>query len=128
MKPKPQIIPIIIFCISAIILMLGIAQLILYIPLQIEMLKDAELQGATAEQVSDYVWQQFLPQIIAYVISPLGMAAILYASGMIYLKLTNVKIKSSIGMGNPKNSASSQSSEDDEFFDDFEIVEDDSNQ
>ncbi|MBU5439544.1 hypothetical protein KQI42_16135 [Tissierella sp. MSJ-40] len=56
------------------------------------------------------------------------MAAILYASGMIYLKLTNVKIKSSIGMGNPKNSASSQSSEDDEFFDDFEIVEDDSNQ
>ncbi|MBU5439543.1 hypothetical protein KQI42_16130 [Tissierella sp. MSJ-40] len=64
MKPKPQIIPIIIFCISAIILMLGIAQLILYIPLQIEMLKDAELQGATAEQVSDYVWQRYCMQVV----------------------------------------------------------------
>lgn len=128
MKRKPQIIPIIIFCISAIILMLGIAQLVLYIPPQIEMLKDAELEGATAEQVSDYVWQQFLPQIIAYAILPLGMAAILYASGMIYLKLTNVKIKSPIGMGNPKNPTSSQSSEDDDFFDDFEILEDDINQ
>jgi hypothetical protein len=128
MKPKPQIISIIIFFISAIILALGIAQLILYIPPQLEMLRDAELQGATAEQVSDYVWQQFLPQIIAYAISSLGMAATLYASGMIYLKLTNVKIKSSIGMGNQKNPTSRQSSEDDDFFDDFEIVEDDSNQ
>ena len=84
---KKNLTSVIIFILSGIILALGIWQLILYIPPQLEMLDNAVLQGATSEQTSDYYWHDFIPQVLTYVITTLGFTAVLLTAGMLHLRL-----------------------------------------
>ena len=90
MKKKKHPIPIILFILAAIIVILGIVQLALYISPQLTMLEEAAAQGATAEQISEYYWQQLIPQIVTYIITSLGIAALLFSSGVIYQKLSQL--------------------------------------
>lgn len=126
MKKKKQIIPTILFILAAIIAILGILQLALYISPQLTMVKEAAAQGATTEQISEYYWQQLIPQIITYLITSLGIAALLFSSGVIYRKLTellNPAIASvSEDLITPEAlDCKNKGGISDDFFDDFEI-------
>ncbi|WMT39638.1 hypothetical protein RE628_19850 [Paenibacillus sp. D2_2] len=119
---KKNLISIIIFMLSGIILALGICQLILYIPAQLDMVDNALLQGATEEQISDYYWHELIPQIITYVITFLGFAAVLFATGMLYLKLAVKQPSYNRNMDWPLQSKDSADEELDDFFDEFEAI------
>ncbi|MCL2322530.1 MAG: hypothetical protein FWC47_10580 [Oscillospiraceae bacterium] len=90
---KKSFISYIIFTLAVIILVLGIIQLIIYIPPQIDMINSARTQGTTDQDISDYIWQQLVPQIISYVITFLGFASILLASGMILLRQSQANLQ-----------------------------------
>lgn len=131
MKKKKQIISIILFILAAIIAILGIVQLALYIPSQLTMVKEAAEQGATTEIISEYYLQQFIPQIITYVIAAFGVAALLFAAGVIYQKLSLV-LNSPFNFGDkikvtePEviTKAKEETEEiSDDFFEDFETTE-----
>lgn len=120
---KKNAIPIIILGLSGIVLILGIWQLVLYIPPQLDMLADATTQGATAEQISDYFWQELMPQVLSYVITILGFASVLFAVGMLHRKHGT----SNIAMNNtPSQNINSKVIEVnnslDDFFEEFDIV------
>ncbi|ABX41994.1 hypothetical protein [Lachnoclostridium phytofermentans] len=126
---KKNAITIIILGLSGIILALGIWQLVLYIPAQLDMLADATTQGATAEQISEYYWQQFMPQVLSYVITTLGFASVLFAAGMLYRKhgASTIAVSSpQIGEIPPK--AIEVFNNPDDFFEEFEIVTDEQEQ
>jgi hypothetical protein len=119
---KKNLISILIFVLSGIIIALGIWQLILYIPPQLEMLDNAVTQGATSEQTSDYYWHEFLPQVLTYVINFLGFAAVLFTAGMLYVKLAVKQPSYNHNMAKPIQSKDSADEELDDFFDEFEAV------
>jgi hypothetical protein len=120
---KKNAIPIIILGLSGIILILGIWQLVLYIPPQLEMLADATTQGATAEQISDYFWQDLMPQVLNYVITILGFVSVLFAAGMLYRKHGTSKITmNSTPNQNINSKAIEVNSNLDDLFEEFDIV------
>lgn len=128
MKNQKQLIPIILFVLAAIIAILGIVQLALYIPQEINMVKEAALQGATSEQISEYYLQQFIPQIITYVITSFGIASLLFASGSIYRRLSqtlNCSSNSKIDRDINKQDLVIEESKEisDDFFEDFQVPE-----
>ena len=90
MKNKKTI-SIVIFALAALMFILGVVQLALYLPGQLKMLADAKAQGADAQQVSDYVKNTFIPQIITYVITFIGFTSVLVASGLLSLGLMKAK-------------------------------------
>ena len=120
---KKNAIPITILGLSGIILVLGIWQLVLYIPPQLDMLADATTQGATAEQISDYFWQELMPQVLSYVITFLGFASVLFAAGMLYRKhgTSNIAMDSTPSQ-NINSKAIGVNSNLDDFFEEFDIV------
>ncbi|MCL2826657.1 MAG: hypothetical protein FWD72_04550 [Eggerthellaceae bacterium] len=81
---------IVFFVLAGIVLVLGIIQLVLFIPPQLSMLASATSQGATQQQVSDYFQQTFLPQVISYAITTLGFASAI-AAGATMLLLSSRK-------------------------------------
>ena len=118
---KKQFASILIFALAGLILAAGIWQLSLYIPPQLKMLDEALDSGATATQVSDYYWQQFMPQVLSYAISAFGFASALFAAGVICLKLTKPRKA-------PPSQAAAPTPEEiedmDDLFEDFELVDD----
>ncbi|WP_040192495.1 hypothetical protein [Clostridium culturomicium] len=128
MKKKKHPIPIILFILAAIIVILGIVQLALYISPQLTMLEEAAAQGATAEQISEYYWQQLIPQIVTYIITSLGIAALLFSSGVIYQKLSQL-LNSAFNFFSerllPKDEIITENKKEisDDFFNEFEISE-----
>ncbi|MFD1267181.1 hypothetical protein [Paenibacillus motobuensis] len=120
---KKNLTSVIIFILSGIILALGIWQLILYIPPQLEMLDNAVLQGATSEQTSDYYWHDFIPQVLTYVITTLGFTAVLLTAGMLHLRLAAKQPSDNRYITRPFQSKASAEDELDDFFDGFEVVE-----
>jgi len=126
---KKKAIPIIILGLSGIILILGILQLVLYIPSQLDMLADATTQGVTAEQISDYYWQQFMPQVLSYVITILGFASVLFAIGMLYLKHGSSTIAMNSSQSQEITSKAMEVvNNPDDFFEEFDIVTNDQEQ
>ena len=128
MKNQKQLIPIILFVLAGIIFILGIVQLALYIPQEINMVKDAVLQGATSEQISEYYLQQFIPQIITFVITSLGIASLLFASGCIYKKLSQTlsySFNSTADHAINKQALVLEESKEisDDFFEEFQVQE-----
>ncbi|MGL4820084.1 MAG: hypothetical protein ACRC5C_08895 [Bacilli bacterium] len=77
----------IIYAIASVLLITGIALLALYIPAQMQIINDASTQGATAEQISDYVWKQMMPQLLMYVLLIIGFSSTLAVGGIIIGKL-----------------------------------------
>ncbi|MCM3038710.1 hypothetical protein M3201_03200 [Paenibacillus motobuensis] len=121
---KKNLTSVIIFVLSGIILALGVWQLILYIPLQLEMLDNAVLQGATSEQTSDYYWHDFIPQVLTYVITIVGFTAVLLTAGMLHLRLAaNQPSDPSRNMAWPFQPKASADDELDDLFDGFEVVD-----
>ncbi|NIK77044.1 cytochrome oxidase assembly protein ShyY1 [Paenibacillus castaneae] len=120
---KKNVVPITIFALSVLILGMGIWQLVLYIPAQLDMLDQAELQGTTDEQISDYYRQQFLPQVLTYIITSFGIAAILFAIGMLFVKNDTKKVANQY-MKRKGYSNQSDDDELDDFFEEFEAVKD----
>lgn len=121
---KKRIVPIIIFAFSILIFAIGIWQLVLFIPPQLDMLDQATLQGAAEEEISDYYRQQFLPQVLTYVITSIGMAAILSSIGMLYIKLNSKKATNEQYKYQQVQSNHSDEDELDNFFEEFEVVGD----
>lgn len=123
MKKKNVIVPIIIFTFAGLLVVLGIIQLNLFITPQLEMLREAAEQGVAKEQIDEYYRQHYWPEVINYVINAFGMAAILVASGFIYLKIGAVKY---LGQKNEIPAGVSKRADDDlvtdDFFADFEPV------
>jgi len=125
---KKNLISIMIFVLSGIILALGIWQLILYIPPQLEMLDNAATQGATLEQTTDYFWHEFMPQVLTNVITFLGFAAVLFTTGMLHLRfVSNQPSDPRHNMSWPFQPKASADDELDDFFDGFgfEVVDTD---
>lgn len=128
MKKKKHPIPIILFILAAIIVILGIVQLALYISPQLTMLEEAAAQGATSEQISEYYWQQLIPQIVTYVITSLGIAALLFSSGAIYQELSQLLNSAFNSVSErllPKDEIITENKKEisDDFFNEFEISE-----
>lgn len=86
MKKKKNLVSVVAFVFAGMILLLAILQLVLYIPAQLQMLDDATLQGATEEQITGYFWQQFMPQVLSYVITAVGFIGVLSVIGTRYLR------------------------------------------
>ena len=82
MKNK-KIIPNVIFILAAAMLVFGVIAICLYMPSQLKMLSEAREQGASEEQISNYFMQQFLPQMMQYVIIILGFLFTLFSAGLI---------------------------------------------
>lgn len=114
---------IIIFVLSGIILALGIWQLSLYIPPQLDMLDNAVAQGAALEQTTEYYWHEFMPQVLTYVITFLGFAAVLFTVGILHLRLAANQPYNNRNMTRPFPSKASDDDELDDFFDEFEVVD-----
>ncbi|MDU4890335.1 MAG: hypothetical protein E6344_11050 [Clostridium sp.] len=128
MKKKKHPIPIILFILAAIIVILGIVQLALYISPQLTMLEEAAAQGATSEQISEYYWQQLISQIVTYVITSLGIAALLFSSGAIYQELSQLLNSAFNSVSErllPKDEIITENKKEisDDFFNEFEISE-----
>lgn len=120
---KKNLTSVIIFVLSGIILALGIWQLILYVPPQLEMLDNAALQGATSEQTSDYYWHDFIPQVLTYVITILGFTAVLLTAGILHFRLAANQPSDNRNMVRPFQSKTSAEDELDDFFNGFEVVD-----
>lgn len=120
---KKNLTSVTIFILSGIILALGISQLILYIPPQLEMLDNAVTQGATAEQTSDYYWHEFIPQVLTYAITFLGFATVLFIAGMLHLRLAAYQPSNHRNMARPYQSNALADDELDDFFEEFEVID-----
>ncbi len=90
MKSKKSAIPGVLYVLSGIVLILGIVQLALYMRPQLTLISDAAAQGATPEQISEYYWQQFMPQLLYYITIYVGITAVLFACGAVYAKVCGV--------------------------------------
>ncbi|WP_195574918.1 hypothetical protein [Paenibacillus sp. 1001270B_150601_E10] len=119
---KKNLTSIIIFMLSGIILALGIWQLILYIPPQLEMLDNAVTQGATLEQTTDYYWHEIIPQVLTYIITFLGFTAVLFTVGMLHFRLAANQPTDNRNMARLFPSKASDDDELNDFFDEFEVV------
>lgn len=92
------------------------------------MLEEAAAQGATSEQISEYYWQQLIPQIVTYVITSLGIAALLFSSGVIYQELSQLLNSAFNSVSErllPKDEIITENKKEisDDFFNEFEISE-----
>ena len=83
-----KVFAIILFVLAGVVLVLGIIQLALFLPPQLAMLNDARMQGAADEQqISEYVRQTLMPQVLLYVMLAFGFCATLSGIGLISLQL-----------------------------------------
>jgi len=74
-----------VFTLAAKMLVLGIIQLVYYIPRQVETINMAVAQGATDEQVTNYIWQMIVPEALAIVIPVIGFTSVLVAIGLVLM-------------------------------------------
>lgn len=111
--------------VSGLILLIGIIQIFSFLPGQLEAMKQAAAQGVAAQQISNFFWQQVIPQLLSYVMSTVAFIGILFSIGMLYEKvdyLVTQKITTQKQL--PYASQQQQENDMDTLFDDFEIVED----
>lgn len=120
---KKNLTSVMIFILSGIILALGIWQLTLYIPPQLEMLDNAVSQGATVEQTSDYYWHEFIPQVLTYAITFLGFSAVLFTAGMLLRLAVNQPSDPRRNMSWPYQPKASTDDKLDDFFEEFEMID-----
>ena len=123
---KKSMIPVIIFLFAAIALGLGIWQLYIYVPSQLKMIADALDQGAPKEQITDYKNQQFIPQVISYVITSFGFVAVLISVGLLSLKKCSCKMNSEnpvITVATEDESIVAEDDSDDDSVDEEEVDE-----
>lgn len=92
MNKQKRVMAVIIFALAAIFAAAGIIQLVLYIPAELAMLATAKAQGATAQQISGFYSQNLIPAIFNYFIQSFGIASILVACGLIYVKPANAAV------------------------------------
>ena len=122
---KKKIFPIIIFAFAALVLIIGIAQLVLFTDPQMKMLKDALDQGYPQEEIDNYYWQQFMPQALPYLTDALFYTGVLAALGMLLLK--RCCKNQSEPQPTPVNECTCAHDEEiEEFFEEFTPVEEES--
>ena len=127
-----KVITIAIFALAAMILILGITQVSLFLSPQLTMLSEARTEGATEQQISDYYWQQLMPQALLYIFTFLGLSGILAACGATYMALQRnaadaEELKGLLATLQTKTApvvADESKSDEHDFFEDFETVED----
>jgi len=130
---KSIFVPVIIFALAGIMLTLGIVQLSMYISPQIEMIntavKDAEANPMVDEeqmkdlqqQISDFVSQTMVPQILQYVIVFLGFVFVLAVAGMRSVQKTVCTCTCCApAAGQDQDSSDDAADQEDELFDDFD--------
>lgn len=111
--------------VSGLILLIGIIQIFSFLPGQLEAMKQAAAQGVAAQQISNFFWQQVIPQLLSYVMSTVAFIGILFSIGMLYEKVDYmVTQKVTTQKQLPYASQQQQENDMDTLFDDFEIVED----
>ena len=126
---KKKLFSYIIFSLAGLILILGIIHLIMYISPQLEMINTARLEGTTTEEnISNYFWKELVPQVISYIIIFVGFVSVLLASGMICIKLGQIKsCVPVVEKEREKNiNINKEDLDDEEFFEDFDEVESES--
>jgi len=82
-----KLIPIIIFSFAGILLLIGFIQIMLFATPQFDMLNDARVQGVPENQISQYISQQLMPQLLAYLTVSLGVTTLLVSCGLISLQI-----------------------------------------
>ena len=133
MKNKKTI-AIIIFSLTALIFILGAIQLFMFIPSQLKLVSSARAdaiaqQGSVPaeleEQISTFFKEQFVPQVIAYLIPFLGFVSVLISLGLISIGLMKKEevISENDGMAQLNHYTSNNESDDDDLFDGFDVVE-----
>ena len=126
-----RVIPIVIFALSAVLVVVGIIQVVLFMSPQLEAIESARQQGAAEEMISAFFWQQLIPQILVIAVTSFGIALVLAACGLISLQLNNMLAPEKEGARlSKKNEALEEQAKDamdkDDFFEGFEaLVEDD---
>lgn len=111
--------------VSGLILLIGIIQIFSFLPGQLEAMKQAAAQGVATQQISNFFWQQVIPQLLSYVMSTVAFIGILFSIGMLYEKVDYmVTQKVTTQKQLPYASQQQQENDRDTLFDDFEIVED----
>lgn len=111
--------------VSGLILLIGIIQIFSFLPGQLEAMKQAAAQGVATQQISNFFWQQVIPQLLSYVMSTVAFIGILFSIGMLYEKVDYmVTQKVTTQKQLPYASQQQQENDMDTLFDDFEIVED----
>lgn len=111
--------------VSGLILLIGIIQIFSFLPGQLEAMKQAATQGVAGQQISNFFWQQVIPQLLSYVMSTVAFIGILFSISMLYEKVDYL-VTQKITTQKQLSYASQQQQENDmdTLFDDFEIVED----
>lgn len=110
--------------VSGLILLIGIIQIFSFLPGQLEAMKQAAAQGVATQQISNFFWQQVIPQLLSYVMSTVAFIGILFSIGMLYEKVDYmVTQKVTTQKQLPYASQQQQENDMDTLFDDFEIVE-----
>lgn len=111
--------------VSGLILLIGIIQIFSFLPGQLEAMKQAAAQGVATQQISNFFWQQVIPQLLSYVMSTVAFIGILFSISMLYEKVDSmVTQKVTTQKQLPYASQQQQENDRDTLFDDFEIVED----
>lgn len=111
--------------VSGLILLIGIIQIFSFLPGQLEAMKQAAAQGVATQQISNFFWQQVIPQLLSHVMSTVAFIGILFSIGMLYEKVDYmVTQKVTTQKQLPYASQQQQENDMDTLFDDFEIVED----
>ena len=111
--------------VSGFIFLIGIIQVFSFLPGQLEAMKQAEAQGVAVQQISNFFWQQVVPQLLSYVMSTVAFIGILFSIGMLYEKIDCIATQTETSQKQlPYASQHQQENDMDTFFDDFEIVED----
>ncbi|MCL2889136.1 MAG: hypothetical protein FWE65_01800 [Eggerthellaceae bacterium] len=142
-----KLIPIIIFSFAGILLIIGFIQIMLFATPQFDMLNDARLQGVPENQISQYVSQQLMPQLLAYITVSLGITTLLVSCGLISLQIAAksnreeyfvfeedeanftespapVKAPPAVSANQETRQKTGKALKEDDFFKDFEVIED----
>lgn len=104
------------------ILLIGILQMLLFIPSQITAIIDATAQGVSSKEISNYILQQMVPQILSYVILTLGFSFSILALRNICVKLGDCILDKADSRFKKESLIDKPH---DDLFDDFEVVEND---
>lgn len=108
--------------ISGVILLLGLIQIISFLPGPLEAMRQAQAQGVTQTQISKFFWQQVVPQLLSYAISVIGPISILFFVGALYEKAEPPVPQKQLPSPSPQ-----QEKDMDDFLDEFEVVRNENN-
>ena len=126
---KKRFASVLLLTLAGLVLLMGIWQLLLFVPPQMEMLADAASQGATDEQISDYCWQQLLPDLLGYLMTALSLPGVLFAAGVLLWRTgagrAPVEEVFSAPPPHPGRADVWDSQGTDNFFEDFEALDED---